>query len=171
MLELHIIIYYYLIEEVQMGIIVSSVKINAPVDEVFALARKVEDFPDFMPDVKTVEVRERRDDGYTKTYWEAIAKIQRIVKVIRWEEEENWDVEKLSCTFAQTRGDYKHYKGGWKFEDAGDATRVELTVDYDLGLPLIGPLIRRLLDKIMKENCDSMLKALKEKAEMKKGSN
>ena len=154
-----------------MGVVVSSVNINAPVDEVFALARKVEDFPGFMPDVKTVEVRERRDDGYTKTYWEAIASIQKIMKVVRWEEEEKWDAENRTCTFAQTRGDYKHYKGDWKFEESGDITQVELTVDYDLGLPLIGPLIKKLLDKIMRENCDSMLNALKEKAETKEGSN
>lgn len=153
-----------------MGVVVSSVDINAPVGQVFDLARKVEDFPEFMPDVKTVEVRERRDDGYTRTYWEAITSIQKIVKVIRWEEEENWDSENLSCSFAQTKGDYKHYKGGWKFEDNGGSTQVVLTVDYDLGLPLIGPLIKKLLDKLMKENCDSMLNALKEKAEMIEGS-
>lgn len=154
-----------------MGVVVSSVDIKAPVGQVFELARKVEDFPEFMPDVKTVEVRERRDDGYTKTYWEAIASIQKIIKVIRWEEEENWDSENLSCSFAQTKGDYKHYSGGWKFEDTGGSTQVELTVDYDLGLPLIGPLIKKLLDKLMQENCDSMLNALKKKAEMIEGSN
>ncbi len=89
-----------------MGVVVSSVDIKAPVGQVFELARKVEDFPEFMPDVKTVEVRERREDGYAKTYWEAIASIQKIIKVIRWEEEENWDSEKLKCSFAQTKGDY-----------------------------------------------------------------
>jgi len=153
-----------------MGVVVSSVDIKAPVGQVFDLARKVEDFPEFMPDVKTVELRERRDDGYSRTYWEAIASIQKIIKVIRWEEEENWDSENLSCSFAQTKGDYKHYNGGWKFEDNGGSTQVELTIDYDLGLPLIGPLIKKLLDKLMQENCDSMLNAIKEKAEMMEGS-
>lgn len=153
-----------------MGVVVSSVNIKAPVGQVFDLARKVEDFPEFMPDVKTVVVRERRDDGYTRTYWEAIASIQKIIKVIRWEEEERWDIENLSCSFAQTKGDYKHYNGGWKFEDTGGSTKVDLTVDYDLGLPLIGPLIKKLLDKLMQENCDSMLNALKERAEMIEGS-
>ena len=154
-----------------MGVVVSSVDIHAPVGQVFDLARKVEDFPEFMPDVKTVEVRERREDGYTKTYWEAIASIQKIIKVIRWEEEENWDSENLKCSFAQTKGDYKHYNGGWKFEGTNGSTKVELTIDYDLGLPLIGPLIKKLLDKLMQDNCDSMLSALKKKAEMVKGSN
>ena len=148
-----------------MGKIVSQIEITAPLEKVFGLAQKVEDFPKFMPDVKTVEIRERNTDGHTVSYWEAVASLQNIKKVIRWEEEEHWNPNDFTCAFSQTKGDYKHYEGSWKFETAGDSTKVELIIDYDLGLPLVGPLIKQLLDKIMKDNCNSMLNALKKRAE------
>jgi len=148
-----------------MSIVISEIEIAAPVAKVFDLARKVEDFPKFMPDVKTVEVRERRPDGHCISYWEAVASLQNIKKIVRWEEEAHWNAVDFTSSFAQTKGDYKHYNGSWEFETEGDSTHVRLTVDYDLGLPLVGALINKLLDKIMKDNCDSMLKALKEKAE------
>ena len=150
-----------------MGVIQSTIDIRAALDKVFELAIKVEDFPEFMPDVKKVEVRERRPDGYSRSYWEALASIQNIQKTVRWEEEEQWDYQDHTCKFAQTHGDYKHYHGSWKFIPHGDATKVELNVDYDLGLPLIGAIINKLLDKLMKDNCDAMLKGLKAKAEGK----
>ena len=148
-----------------MSIVISEIKVAAPVGKVFELASRVEDFPTFMPDVKKVEVRERRPDGFCTSYWEAVASLQNIKKIVRWEEEEHWNSDDFTSTFSQTKGDYKHYNGSWEFVTDGDSTHVKLTVDYDLGLPLVGALINKLLDKIMKNNCDSMLKALKEKAE------
>jgi ribosome-associated toxin RatA of RatAB toxin-antitoxin module len=150
-----------------MGVVTSRIEIEAPLKDVFALAHKVEDYPAFMPDVKTVEVRDRRDDGYSLTYWEALVSIQSINKVIRWEEEAQWNIDDMKCVFSQTKGDYKSYTGEWNFQSTDTGSIVELKVDFDLGLPLVGALINKLLDKLMRENCDSMLKALKEKAEGK----
>jgi ribosome-associated toxin RatA of RatAB toxin-antitoxin module len=148
-----------------MGMVISEIEIIAPIKEVFELAQKVEDFPKFMPDLQKVEVLERRPDGYCRSYWEAIASVQNIKKVIHWEEEEKWNHDDFTASFSQTKGDYKSYGGLWELTTDAGVTKVKLTVDYDLGLPLIGPLINKLLDKLMKENCDSMLKALKEQAE------
>ena len=39
------------------------------------------------------------------------------------------------------------------------------TWGFDLGLPLIGPMIVKLLDKIMQDNIDGMLRAIKDRAE------
>ncbi len=148
-----------------MGVVMSTIEIKAPVKDVFGLAQRVEDFPAFMPDVKTVELRERRDDGYSRTYWEAVVSIQSINKVVRWEEEEHWNSGDMTCAFNQTKGDYKSYSGEWRIEPSDGGSRVTLKVDFDLGLPLVGALINKLLDKLMRENCDSMLAALKERAE------
>ena len=37
----------------------ASIVVNAPVAEVFALARDIERYPEFMPDVKSIRVTER----------------------------------------------------------------------------------------------------------------
>lgn len=148
-----------------MGLVVSEIIVNADPKAVFEIAREVEKFPDFMPDVKSVELIERRDDGYSRSSWVALAKIASINKEVKWVEDEWWDADSLTSKFEQVEGDYKHYFGDWSFTETENGTRVKLTVDFDLGLPLIGPMIVKLLDKLTLANLDSMLKAIKERAE------
>jgi ribosome-associated toxin RatA of RatAB toxin-antitoxin module len=51
----------------------------------------------------------------------------------------------------------------WKFIPLSDMeTKVELEIEYDLGLPLVGALINTFLKKKMLENAQAMLKALKQ---------
>jgi ribosome-associated toxin RatA of RatAB toxin-antitoxin module len=148
-----------------MGLVVSEIIVNADPKAVFKIAREVEKFPDFMPDVKSVKLIERRDDGYARSSWVALAKVASINKEVKWIEDEWWDADSLTSKFEQVEGDYKHYFGGWSFTETENGTRVKLTVDFDLGLPLIGPMIVKLLDKLTQGNLDSMLKAIKERAE------
>jgi len=42
---------------------------------------------------------------------------------------------------------------------------VELEVEYEYDVPLIGNLIKALLKRKMQENCDNMLAAIKGQAE------
>ncbi|MCX6645162.1 MAG: SRPBCC family protein [bacterium] len=148
-----------------MGIVISEIDINSDPQKVFKIASQVEKFPDYMPDVKKVELIDRKDDGYSRTSWVALAKIASINNEIKWIEDEWWDSGTLSSKFEQVEGDYKHYHGDWAFTKTADGTHVKLTVDYDLGLPLIGPMIFKLLDNLTRNNLDSMLKAIKERAE------
>ena len=41
----------------------STIEINGPIEEVYALAKEVETFPEFMPDVKSVKIVEKSADG------------------------------------------------------------------------------------------------------------
>jgi ribosome-associated toxin RatA of RatAB toxin-antitoxin module len=148
-----------------MGVVAAEIDIQADPVRVFEIACKVETFPDFMPDVKKVELIERRNDGFARTSWIGTAKVATINKEIKWIEDAWWDRDSLTSQFEQVKGDYKHYFGGWTFTPVGTGTHVKLTVDYDLGLPLIGPLIVKLLDKLMQDNINSMLKAIKDRAE------
>jgi len=148
-----------------MGIVKSEITVDAEPRKVFDIAREVEKYPEFMPDVKDIKVLERRDDGFSRVAWVAHAKVASIDKDIKWVEDENWNYETLSNKFELVEGDYKHYSGTWDFLPEGDGTRMVMEIDYDLGLPLIGPLIVKLLDKIMQNNLDGMLKAIKERTE------
>jgi len=150
-----------------MGVVVSEITVNTDTGTTFAVAREVEKYPDFMPDVEKVEVIERKDDGYSRVHWVAVAKVASIDKLIKWTEDEWWDENALTSRFQLVEGDYKHYFGDWTFEDVGGKTKITLKVDYDLGLPLIGPMIVKLLDKIVQNNLDGMLSAIKTRAENK----
>jgi len=138
----------------------ASVVIAAPVDQVYARARAVEDFPHFMPDLESVEVLERWD-GNTVTRWVGVVQGRKI----RWVEEDLWDDAAHRCTFRQREGDFSRYEGTWAFEPVAGGTRTTVTVDFEMDIPLAGPLISTLLRTLMRKNVEGMLRALKEHIE------
>lgn len=146
-----------------MPTVIAAADVNAPLDQVYALARNIEAFPQFMPDVQEVEILEQRPDGYQRSRWVGIVK--EFKRTITWTEEDHWDEATHSCTFEQTEGDFSVYRGSWRFEEAVVGTHAELTVEYEYDVPLIGALIKALLQRKMQENCDNMLAAIKAEAE------
>jgi coenzyme Q-binding protein COQ10 len=137
--------------------------IQAPLAEVFAIARDIEAFPEFMPDVQEVKILEQTPDGRQVSSWVGIVK--EFKRTICWTEEDHWDAAAHVCTFCQTEGDFAVYRGEWAFREAEGATEVVLTLEYEYDVPLIGNLIKGLLLRKMQENCDNMLTAIKGKAE------
>ncbi|MFH1676373.1 MAG: SRPBCC family protein [bacterium] len=150
-----------------MGLVESEIIVNSDPASVFRIAQEVEKYPDFMPDVESARIIERRDDGYAKVAWVAHAKVASIDKPVKWIEESWWDEKSLSAKFNLLEGDYTKYEGDWEFTAHDGGTKIKLKVDYNLGLPLIGPLIVKLLDRIMQNNLDGMLGAIKKRAEEK----
>lgn len=137
--------------------------VQAPLAEVYALARDIESFPEFMPDVQEVRILEQSADGRQVSQWVGIVK--EFKRTIQWTEEDYWDDATHTCTFQQTEGDFGLYRGTWTFAEAAGGTTVVLTLEYEYDVPLIGNLIKGLLHRKMQENCDNMLAAIKAKAE------
>ncbi len=142
----------------------NSVTINAPLDEVFALARDAEAFPQFMPDVESVTVAERAEDGSRiVTDWVAVASDFKLK--VRWTEEDLWDAAAHTCRFRQLKGDYTAYGGLWTFLSEGGMTRFQSEIDYELDIPLIGPLLKAVVARLMQSNTQKILEAIKSRAE------
>lgn len=139
-----------------MASVQASTVISAPLDRVYALAREVERFPEFMPDLERVTVLERLPSG-TVTEWVGVVQGRKI----RWVEEDQWDDQGYTCTFRQRSGDFSRYEGRWEFQEVPEGTRTVLTVDYELDIPLAGALLSTLVKVLMRKNCESMLAALK----------
>lgn len=139
--------------------------INAPLDAVFALARDQESFPQFMPDVESVTVAERSEDGgRVVTDWVAVASDFKLK--VRWTEEDLWDEAAHTCRFRQLKGDYTAYGGLWTFVPEGaNTTRFQSEIDYDLDIPLIGPLLKAVVARLMRDNTQKVLDAIKTRAE------
>jgi ribosome-associated toxin RatA of RatAB toxin-antitoxin module len=134
----------------------ASTVIRAPLDRVYALAKDVERFPQFMPDLESVTILERLPTG-TVTQWVGLVQGRKI----RWVEEDEWDDARHVCAFRQRAGDFNRYQGSWVFEATPDGTRTSLAVDYELDIPLAGALLSSLVKVLMRKNCESMLAALK----------
>src|SRR5579875_2056637 len=147
----------------------NEVLIQAPLDAVYALAKDVESFPQFMPDVESVVVTERSADGNrTVTDWVGVASDFKLK--VRWTEEDVWDDAAHTCRFVQTKGDYQAYGGLWTFTAEADGrTKFSSAIDYELEIPLIGPLLKRVVARLMQENTQKILNAIKVRAEQSPG--
>ncbi|HEY3249066.1 MAG TPA: SRPBCC family protein [bacterium] len=130
--------------------------IRAPIDRVYAFAKDVEAFPQFMPDLEAVKVLERRN-GDTVTEWVGIVQGRKI----RWVEEDRWDDARHVCTFHLREGDFSKYEGIWEFAPVEGGTQTTVAVDFELDLPLAGALLSNLLKVLVRKNMESMLAAIK----------
>jgi ribosome-associated toxin RatA of RatAB toxin-antitoxin module len=142
----------------------NSLVIGSDVDTVYRTAKDVERFPEFMPDVKSLRVLERSEDG-RRTVVEWVGLIAEFKTTIKWIEEDRWDDAAHTCDFQLVRGDFKSYSGRWEFTPTVDGTRFVSVLDYEYDIPLIGPLIKKLIFKKMRENVDRLQAALKERVE------
>lgn len=141
--------------------------IEARLEEVWKLAQDVEKMPGFMPDLVSVKVleEEQRSPVTRRTVTEWMGRIKQFNRNIHWVEEDIWNEEEKVCHFWQVRGDYSKYEGTWKFEPQGENTRALLEIDYRIDIPLLGALMQKVVQKLMQENCDTMLRCLKAEAE------
>ncbi|MHB9037946.1 MAG: type II toxin-antitoxin system RatA family toxin [Armatimonadota bacterium] len=147
-----------------MAIVKSSIEIDGAIDQVYALAKNVETFPEFMPDLKSVKVVEKSEDGgRTITEWVGIVK--EFKTTLKWTEEDIWDDQAKTCKFTLVKGDYSKYAGLWVFTDMGGRTRFDSEIEVEYDVPLVGALIKGLIAKKMKENVDNMLAAIKREVE------
>lgn len=142
----------------------SSIEIDGPIEKVYQLAKDIESFPQFMPDLKSVRVIERSEDG-SRVVSEWVGIVKEFNTTVRWVEEDIWDDANYTCEFSLISGDYAKYSGKWKFTNLGSRTRFDSEIEVEYDVPLIGPLIKGLIAKKMKENVDNMLAAIKQKVE------
>jgi len=145
----------------------SQVLIQAPFDTVWTLAQNVVDFPRIMPDLDQVELLEHSaitpDNTRTITKWHA--QIKQFKRTIVWTEEDIWNRAKGECQFAQTQGDFQQYQGVWQFSEKDGGTLLDLELNYILEVPLIGALMKNVIQKLMQANVDMMSGALKAEGE------
>jgi ribosome-associated toxin RatA of RatAB toxin-antitoxin module len=140
----------------------SEISIAAPCAAVYALARDIERFPEFMEDVEEVEILEQTPERQVSRW---VAPVKEMRRTVRWTEEDFWNEQEYVCEFRMLEGDFTSYGGRWEFEEVPEGTAVRLRLDYEYDIPMIGALIQNLLRKKMQQNADSMLAALKREAE------
>ena len=143
-------------------IVTVETTVNAPAEKVYELAKGVERFPEFMPEVESVKVLSREGSD-TVTHW--VGKIKEFNRTIEWTEQDHWFDDDMRCEFAQVKGDFAVYKGTWAFCADPAGTFVSLHLEYDYHVPLIGALLNKVIFNKMTQNCQNMLNALKAEAE------
>lgn len=137
-----------------------SVIIKAPLERVYAIAKDFESFASYMPDVNSIVIQER-GDGYTISAWD----VSVVGRKFRWTERDEFDDENYRIRYQQVSGDLKKFEGEWRFEEVEDGVRVTLTVDFELGIPMLSSLFNPVLVKAVESNSDKMLQGIKQRAE------
>ena len=112
--------------------------IDAPVERVYSLAKEVERLPEFLPNVERVTIRSR-EGARTVTEW--VGLVPEFKRKLVWVEEDDWDDAERRCT------------------------QVTLDITYEYNVPLIGPLIKKLLHKLVARSADETLEGLRKMAE------
>jgi uncharacterized membrane protein len=131
----------------------ASIEIEAPIDEVYAVAADVEGSPRWQPEIKLAECVERDDKGnQVLVRMETDARVRRIGSEMRFSFEATSRI-----SWAQQDGDLKSVEGSWELEDLGDGrTRVTYWLEVDLGRvlgmvirgPLVGVLRGQLVESM-----------------------
>lgn len=135
----------------------AEIVIAAPLAQVYEVAKDIERFPEFFPDVESVVIGERTEHGFISEWVGVVEKLHRKIK---WREEDVWDDATHTCTFRAVGGDWEKYDGVWTFETVEGGTRMWMQLECDVNVPLIGPLIKNLIGKMAKENVEKMFEGI-----------
>lgn len=127
---------------------------------IYELAKDMEQYPQFMPDVESVKVVQR-EPARTVTEWETSVDGTPIY----WTEEDLFDDQNFTIEYRLIEGDLDKFEGVWKFLEAEGGTQVVLTVDYDFGIPELTQLIGPTLQEKVGENSEMMLQGMKRRIE------
>jgi uncharacterized membrane protein len=145
----------------------SQIEMDAPLSVVWPMAQDIANYPAIMPDMEDVKVlsREERGDGAVRVVSEWQAIIRQMKRKVQWVEEDIWSEAEGTCHFWQLRGDFTEYGGDYTFKEIEGKTHVRLKLNYRFDIPLLGALMQKVIQKLMQDNIDGMLLALKAEAE------
>jgi ribosome-associated toxin RatA of RatAB toxin-antitoxin module len=125
-----------------------------------AAAKQFTRYPEFMPNLDRVEILEFDETGPRKSHWVSTVNVGPLKRQFKWTETDSWDDENRNCSFDLVEGDMKTYKGSWSFTPQNDGCLVELKVQFELGIPMLSPMINNIVNQLMQQNCDALLEAL-----------
>lgn len=138
----------------------TEISVNASPEACYRIARDMERYPDFMPNVDRITVTESGDD-WTITEWLCRLRGHRV----KWTERDDFDDDELTIRFDQVKGDLKEFRGIWTFQPDNGGCRIRLVVNVSLGVPMLSAAVDPIVRKATRDNCVSMLEAIAHEAE------
>lgn len=137
-----------------------ALDVSSDPNKIYPILKEMTKYPDFMPDLISVELLEQRDN-ITITRW--VSNVDG--KIIKWTELDTFDDQNLHISYKQVEGDLRKFEGEWILTPSPTGTEIKLTVDFEFGVPMIAGLLNPILKKKVKDNSLNMLKAIKARLE------
>jgi coenzyme Q-binding protein COQ10 len=137
-----------------------SLVVSGGPEKIYPILKDMEKYPEFMADLKSVEVIERSENT-TLSRW--VSNVDG--RIIKWTERDIFDDLNMHISYQQTDGDLKKFAGEWILTPVNDGTEIKLTVDFEFGIPMIAGLLNPILKKKVRTNSEGMLQAIKDRVE------
>jgi len=136
-----------------------SAEVKGRLPQVYSLAKTIYLCPEFMPDVKSINVIERSLDGNRIiSEWESV--VREFRTCIRWTAEDVWDDQTNTCKFSLLKSNHYTYSGYWAFDDLGDRTRFSAKIEITCDLPKFRTQVESFVANRMRLNMDHMLASI-----------
>lgn len=139
----------------------TSVLIDAPLEKVYAIAKDTASYPTYMKEVQSLEIIEKSDERVVAD-WVGI--VPTFGLKVRWRQEDLWDDATHSSAFRQLQGDYDKMEGTWSFADEEGKTRFVQHLEYEYNVPTLGPLVKKVIHNIVKNNLEAINEAFQKQA-------
>lgn len=121
-------------------IIKDSILIRKKLQDVYKVARDVENQHKFIPGYSPAKILERKDNSNMTIERTAVVD----GKIMNWKSTAEF-VTDDAIRFVQIEGALKGMKIDWKFRESGEGTEVEIVHDFNLNIPLVGWLAERFV--------------------------
>lgn len=134
--------------------------ISAPAAVAWEAVSRLEDYATYMRNVESVAVLGETEDGTRTSAWSVLLK----GSVLELVEEDELDHERRVMTFTQVSGDLDEFTGYWRVDAEGDrASVVVMSVDFEIGIPLLADMLNPVAARALQENCEHMLRAIEQR--------
>ncbi len=136
-----------------------SITINAPVERVFDYASHPENLPEIWPSMVEVKNPQRKEDGSHSFDW-----VYKMAGVHFRGHSDTVEVEKNKhLKLKSTEGIQNTFD--WSYSGENGTTRVEMSVDYSVPVPLLGKLAEPFVAKLNEREAQTVLENLKARLE------
>jgi len=138
-----------------MTIIGEAVTINAPVEKLFTYLSTPNNLPEFWPSlVKVTDIRSLPNGGYKARF------VYKMVGISFKGTGEYTEIVPNKSLVIVTKGGINSVQT-WTFRSKANQTRVTLTIDYTIPIPLLGKLASPLIEKMNEQEITLMLANLR----------
>ncbi|MEU6483698.1 SRPBCC family protein [Streptomyces sp. NPDC046887] len=143
-----------------MPLVQVEIPIAAPPEASWRAVVDVESYPGCMDSVRSVTVVEQSGADERTTAWSVFLKGSQL----EWVEAERLDHTARRFDFHQVSGDLAHFVGHWGVRPSEDGgSLVSLTVEFDIGIPLLAEMLNPVAATALRENAEQMLHALEQR--------
>jgi ribosome-associated toxin RatA of RatAB toxin-antitoxin module len=137
----------------------STIDVEASAEELFAIVTDVEAFPEWLTDIKEVEVLGHDDDGFPTA---STMRVDVTIKEVTYTLDYEYEYPVRVAWTSRPGGDVKSIEGSYEFEEDEDGTTtVTYSLAMDPGFPVPGFLLKRAAKHITAQ----ALSGLKARAE------